>query len=100
MTSHQDSHTTTDVKLEIIPGVLTGNGVPDDKYDISGISYEHTNRNDAIFMQRRLFIDEAHTALDIIQKLRNLLGEKGGGKRNVTLSLRLLGDCLDMSSTI
>ena len=27
----------------------------------------HTNRKDDIFMQRRLYIDEAHTALDIFR---------------------------------
>ena len=55
MTSHRDSHTTTDVKLGMIPGVQTGNGNPHDKYDIRGIALAHacTNRKDKIFMQRR-----------------------------------------------
>ena len=65
MTSHRDSHTITDVKLEIIPGVQTGNGIPHDKYNICGIAHTHTNRKDDIFMQRRMYIDEAHTAQDI-----------------------------------
>ena len=65
MTSHCDSQTTTDVKPEMIPGVQTGNGIPHDKYNIRGIAHARTNRKDDIFMQRRLYIDEAHTALNI-----------------------------------
>ena len=38
MTSHNDSHTTTDVKPEMIPGVQTRNGIPHDKYNIRGPS--------------------------------------------------------------
>ena len=74
MTSHRDSHTTTDVKPEMIPGLKTGNGIPHDEYDIP------VNRKDNIFMQRRLvqsftyilewgarnlYIDKARMALDI-----------------------------------
>ena len=70
MTSHLDSHRT-------ISGVQTGNGTPHDKYNIRGIAHVRTNRKDDIFMksaklhiyvgfgQRDLYIDEAHTALDI-----------------------------------
>ena len=65
MTSHRDSHTITDVKPEIIPGIQTGNGIPHDKYNIRGIAHARNNRKDDIFMQRRLYIDELHTALDI-----------------------------------
>ena len=65
MTSHPDSHTTTDVKPEIIPGVQTGNGIPHDEYDICGIAHARTNRKDNVFMQRRLYNDKLHTALDI-----------------------------------
>ena len=36
-----------------------------DKYDIHGIVQMHANRKDDIFMQRRLYIDKAHRALDI-----------------------------------
>ena len=54
MTSHRDSHTITDVKPEIIPGVQTGNGMPHDKYNICGIDHVCTNRKDNIFMQRQL----------------------------------------------
>ena len=39
MTSHLDSHTTTYVKPEMIPGVLTGNGIPHDKYDVRSIAH-------------------------------------------------------------
>ena len=65
MTSHSDSHTTTDVKPEIITGIQTGNGIPHDIYNIRGIVHARTNRKDDIFIQRRLYIDEAHTVLDI-----------------------------------
>ena len=67
MTSQRDSHTTTDVKPEIIPGVQTENGIPHDKYNIRGIVHARTNRKDDIFGQRRLYIDEAQTALDIFR---------------------------------
>ena len=65
MTSHRDSHTTTDVKPEMIPGVLTGNGIPHDEYNIRGIAHVRKNCKDDIFMQRRLLIDKAHTVLDV-----------------------------------
>ena len=67
MTSHRDSHTITDVKPEIIPGVQTGNGIPHDKYNIRGITHMRTNRKDDIFRQRRLYIDKSHTVLDIFR---------------------------------
>ena len=54
MTSHRDSHTTTDVYPEMIPGLYTGNWIPHDKFDIRGIVQIRTNRKDDIFMQRRL----------------------------------------------
>ena len=65
MTSHLDSHTTTDVKPEMIPGVLTRNGTPHDKCNIGGIAHARTIRKDDIFMQRRMYVDKLHTALDI-----------------------------------
>ena len=46
MTSHRDSHTTNDVKPEMIPGLSTGNGIPHNKYDIRGIALACTNRKD------------------------------------------------------
>ena len=67
MTSHFDSHRTTDMKPEMLSGVQTGNGTPHDKYNIRGIAHVRTNRKDDIFMQRRLLIDIAHTALDILR---------------------------------
>ena len=67
MTSHLDSHTTTDGEPEIIPGVLTLNGIPLDEYNIRGIAHVRTNSKDDIFMQRRLLIDKAHMALDIFR---------------------------------
>ena len=51
----------------MIPGVQAGNGIPNDKYNIRGIAYAHTNRKDDIFMQRQLYIDKAHMALDIFR---------------------------------
>ena len=65
MTCYRDSHTITDVKPEMIPGVYTGNGIPYDKYDVRGIAHAHTHRKDNIFMERQLFIDDAHTVLNI-----------------------------------
>ena len=52
MTSQLDSHTTTDVKLEMLSGVQTGNGIPYDRYNIRGIAHVRTNRKDDTFMQR------------------------------------------------
>ena len=52
MTSYRDSHTITEVKPEIIPGVQTGNGIPHDEYYIRGIAHAHTNRKDDILMKR------------------------------------------------
>ena len=54
MTSHLDSHGTTDIKPEMLSGVQTGNGTPHDKYNIRGIAHARTNRKDDIFMQRQL----------------------------------------------
>ena len=54
VTSHLNSHRTTDIKPDMLSGVQTGNGTPHDKYDIRGIAHERTNRKGDIFMQRRL----------------------------------------------
>ena len=54
MTSHLNSHRTTDIKPETLSGVKTRNGTPHDKYNIRGIAHARTNRKDDIFMQRRL----------------------------------------------
>ena len=59
MTSHLNSHMTTDIKPEMLSGFQTGNGTPYDKYNIRGIAHARTNRKEDIFMQRRLYIDEA-----------------------------------------
>ena len=84
MTSHLNSHRTTDIKPEMLSGVQTGNGTPHEKYNTRGIAHSRTNRKDDIFMQRRLvqklyiyigvwsrdlFIAEAHTALGIFFSL-------------------------------
>ena len=42
-----------------------GNGIPLDKYDAHGIAHARTDSKDDIFMQRRLYIDEANTALNL-----------------------------------
>ena len=67
MTSHHDIHTTTNVKPEMMPGIQTGNGIPHDECNLRGIAHARTNKKDNIFMQRQLYIDEAHTALDIFR---------------------------------
>ena len=54
MTSHLNSHRTTDIKPEMLSGVQTGNGTPHDKYNIRGIVHAQTNRKDDICMRRRL----------------------------------------------
>ena len=54
MTSHLNSHGTTDIKPEMLSGVQTGNGTPHDKYNTRGIAHVRKNRKDDIFMQRRL----------------------------------------------
>ena len=54
MTSHLNSHRTTDIKPEMLSGVQTSNGTPHDKYNIRGIAHARTNRKDDIFMHRRL----------------------------------------------
>ena len=41
-------------------------GIPHDNYNKRGIAHARTNRKDDIFMQR-LYIDKAHTALDIFR---------------------------------
>ena len=51
VTSHLNSHGTTDIKLEMLSVVQTGNGSPHDKYDILGIAHARTNRKDNIFIQ-------------------------------------------------
>ena len=52
MTYHFDSHTTTDVKPDMLSDVQTGNGIPHDGYNIRGIAHVRTNRKDDILMQR------------------------------------------------
>ena len=54
MTSHLNSHGTTDIKPEMLSGVQTGYGTPHFKYNIRGIAHTRTNRKDDIFTQRRL----------------------------------------------
>ena len=49
----------------MLSGVQTGNGIPHDEYDVHGIAHARTNKKDEIFMQIRLYIDYAHTSLNI-----------------------------------
>ena len=44
MNSYRDSHTTTDAKPEMIPGIYTGNGIPHDKYNMHGIAHVRTEK--------------------------------------------------------
>ena len=60
MTSHLNSHRTTDIKPEMLSGAQTENGTPHDKYNICGIAHARTNRKDDIFMQRRLVQEFTH----------------------------------------
>ena len=50
MTSHLDSHTTTDDKPDILSDVKTGNGIPHDTYNVCGNAHARTGRKDNIFM--------------------------------------------------
>ena len=52
-TSHLDSHTTNDVKPEMLSGVQTGNRIPHDRYNVRGIAHARSYKKDNIFMQRR-----------------------------------------------
>ena len=63
MTSHLNSHRTTDIIPKTLSGIQTRNGTPHGKYNIRGIAHARTNRKDDIFMRRRL----VHTALDIFR---------------------------------
>ena len=52
MTSHHDSHTTTDVKPEMLSVVQTGNGIPHNKYDIHALPmYMHTGKTTRVNQQ-------------------------------------------------
>ena len=54
MTSHLDSHGTTDIIPEILSGVQTRNLIQHDEYSICGIAHVRTHRKDNIVMRRRL----------------------------------------------
>ena len=56
MTSQLDSHTTNDVKPEMLSGVQTGNGIPHYQNNIRGIAHAQTYSEDDNFMQRRLVL--------------------------------------------
>ena len=74
MTSHLDSHKTTDIKPEMLSGVQTGNEIPHDDYNIRGIAHRCSQTEKTTFHaktpsaelyiyigvgSRDLFIDEA-----------------------------------------
>ena len=79
MTSHLNSHGTTDIKPEMLSGVQTGNGTSHGKYNIRGIARAHKQKRRHFHAKttsaklyyyigvrpRDLFIDEAHTVLHI-----------------------------------
>ena len=50
MTSHLNSHGTTDIEPEMLSVVQTGNGTQYYKYDLRGIALACTNRKDNIFI--------------------------------------------------
>ena len=52
--SHLDSHTTNNVKPEMLSGVQTGNRIPYDEYNVRGIAHARAYRKYNIFIQRRL----------------------------------------------
>ena len=55
LTSHLDSHTTNDVKPEMLSSVQTGNRIPHDEINVRGIAHACAYIKDDIFMQR-LFV--------------------------------------------
>ena len=55
MTFHLNSHTTTDVKPNILSDVKKGNGIPHDTYNVRGIAYPRKNRKEDIFMHQKKF---------------------------------------------
>ena len=56
MTSHLNSHGTTDIKPEMLSGVLTGNRTQHVEHNIRGIAHVHAYRKDDSFMQKRLLL--------------------------------------------
>ena len=62
MTSHLDSHGTTDIKPEMLSGVQTGNGIQHVEYDIRGIAHVHVHayRKEDTFIQSRLLLSFTH----------------------------------------
>ena len=86
-TSDLDSHTTNDVKPEILSGVKTRNRVPHDEYNVRGIAHAciqkrrhfHEKATSAklyiyiVVGARDMYIDEAHmdTELDIYSGLQH-----------------------------
>ena len=53
MTPHLDSHSTTDLKPEILSAVETGNRILCDGRNVRGVMHVHMCRKDDIFRQRR-----------------------------------------------
>ena len=52
MTSHLNIHGTTDIKVEMLSSVQTGNGIQYDEYNVRGIAHVYNIRKDVIFMQK------------------------------------------------
>ena len=54
MTYHLDSHGTTDIKLGMLSGVQTGNGIKHVEYDLRGIV--HAYRKDDFFSAKTTIV--------------------------------------------
>ena len=84
MTSHLDSHTTTDVRPEMLSGVRTRNGIPHDKYNTWHCPCVHKKKRQHFHTKATLaklyiyigvvgvgagdlYIDEGQMALDIFR---------------------------------
>ena len=67
MTSHLDSHKTTDINPEMLSGVQTRNEIPHVKNNIRGTGHALTNRKEDIFMQIFTCISEGAKGLVKIQ---------------------------------
>ena len=64
-------------------------------FSIRGIAHACTNRKDDIFMQRRLYIDEAYTALDTFRFAVFFLHESEHVAQSTTLKKLHLSEALD-----
>ena len=54
MTFHLDSHTTTDGTPDMLSGILTGNRIQHEEFNIGGIAHVHAQGKEDVFMQKLL----------------------------------------------